>query len=307
MEGWESGLIELAPRVYAYIDPEGTWFKSNLGIVAGDNYTVLIDTQYNAERMRRILKSLREMGLPPVRLIVNTHHHGDHVWANHLLPDAVTISSRATQEVLKLLEKTSPNMYKPLFPSLDFTGAKNTPTQLAFEKGDVILEPPGAPKMVLRILGPAHTVGDLIVYLPDHDIVFAGDIVFYRVTPLAHEGYIEGWLKALDQLAELRPRLIVPGHGPLSTSEALHEVKSYFEVVRRAALRGLEKGLDPLEAALGTELGPYREWRDLERLVPNIERAYMELRGEPPAKPLPNIMETVKKMFKYRAALEAEK
>jgi cyclase len=97
-------LHELLPGVHAWVQPDGTWWVSNAGAVAGDDGVVIIDTCATAERTRRFLAAVAAAtGGAPVRLAVNTHQHGDHTYGNCLLPaSTVIIGHTGMREGLRL-------------------------------------------------------------------------------------------------------------------------------------------------------------------------------------------------------------
>ncbi len=300
---WRGGFTRLAEGVYAYIDPEGTWFKSNSGLLAGDEYSALIDTQYNAVRMQRLLAAAGERGVKEPRLVLLTHHHGDHAWTTHMV-DAAVLAHESTARMIESMLGLDPSMYKALFPDLDFTGARYRVPDAAFTGEKLVLRAPGAPRAEFIHVGHGHTPGDSIVYLPGEKIVFTGDLVFYRVTPLAIDAHISGWIEALEKLLDMDAETYVPGHGPVTGKEGVREAKEYLELVLREAERLAGSGEDLLEMAKKVRLGRFAEWGDPERIVPNLERALMELSGAPPGQPLPNIMETAMKMIQYKRWLQ---
>jgi len=132
----------------------------------------------------------------------------------------------------------------------------------------------------LLYVGPAHTPGDVIVHLPRQRIVFTGDVLFRRCTPIGWEGTYANWIAALDRIVALEPSVIVPGHGPLCGVEGPKEMKAYLEYVRAESRRFFEQGVSELEASKRIDLGPYAGWTEPARLVFNVARAYRELRGE---------------------------
>jgi cyclase len=116
--------------------------------------------------------------------------------------------------------------------------------------------------------------------------LFAGDIIFNGGTPFALAGSIGGWLQALDRLESLGAETIVPGHGAVCGPEAITDVRAYLEFIQTTAKRGMDAGTPPLELAQSLDLGLFANLTDPERLVPNLHRAYSELRGEPWGGPL---------------------
>ncbi len=87
-----AGLHEIVPGVFAWVQPDGTWWVNNAGVVAGDDGVVVVDTCATEQRTRRFLAAVAAAaGDAPVRMAVNTHQHGDHSSGNSLLPDHTVI------------------------------------------------------------------------------------------------------------------------------------------------------------------------------------------------------------------------
>jgi len=225
--------------------------------------------------------------------VVNTHHNGDHCWGNQLFTGAEIIGHRLCAAAF---DKESPELMQQLRdardlpdPGLaafaealreyDFSGIELTPpTTLLDQRLDLDLD--GEPVEIVYV-GPAHTLGDVIVHLPRRRVVFTGDILFRLCTPIGWEGTFANWIAALDHIIALDPEVVVPGHGPVCGSEGPREMKEYLQYVRAEAAASFAQGRDALEAAKHIDLGPYAGWSEPERLFFNVERAYRELRGEP--------------------------
>ena len=107
----------------------------------------------------------------------------------------------------------------------------------------------------------AHTVGDAVVFLPKERVLFAGDIAFHYVTPLAFQGHLGNWIRAADRLLRYDADVIVPGHGPIGTRTDLKRMRDYLILVRREAKRRFDAGMPAEAAAADIELGVYASWR----------------------------------------------
>ncbi len=141
-------------------------------------------------------------------------------------------------------------------------------------------------KVELSFMGPAHTTNDVVAWLPEQRVLFAGDLVFNGGTPFVVMGSVAGSLAALDRLVDLDIGVIVPGHGAVCGRSALADQVAYLRFVQEVAGRGFDAGTPPLELALATDLRQFAALSDPERIVGNLYRAYSELRGEPLGSPI---------------------
>lgn len=276
-------LQEIASGVYAWIQPDGTWWINNAGAVCSDGEVVVVDTCATARRTRLFLDALDvATGGAPVRLAVNTHLHGDHVYGNALLPDSTVIVAHehTRQGILQdfILANTPPVWS----PSPDWgVDAVRAPT-VSF-RDEITLYAGGKPVVVRHPGYSAHTVGDAVAWLPEERVLFTGDLVFHQVTPMIAMGSLDGALRSLDWLASFDAETVVPGHGPLVTGAEFANVlaahRRYYELIRDTAVNGREKGWMPLQAAQEADLGEFADLPDGERLVLNLHRAYADLGG----------------------------
>jgi cyclase len=274
--------VEVADGVFAYVQLDGSWWINNTGFLVGRDGAVAIDTCATERRTRAFLAAVAEVTPKAVRTLVNTHHHGDHTNGNSLLPDATIVGHHRCREGV---------LGSPIGAAGAVFGG--------IEWGDVHLAPPFVTfsdrldihvdelRVELRYIGgPAHTPGDVMAWIPEVSVLFAGDLVFNGGTPFVLMGSVSGSLEALDRVRELQPRTIVPGHGSVCGVGSLDVIGDYLTFVRDLAGQAKAAGLTPLEAARGADLGPYADLLDAERIVGNLHRAYAELDGAPPGAPI---------------------
>jgi cyclase len=270
-------LSEVAPGVLAYVQPDGSWMVNNTGAVLGSSSVLLIDTTSTERRNRALLGAIDEHGGGlPIRAAVNTHHHGDHTYGNWLLPPGIPIVAhhRCREEMLR-----TGLVAQVLFPNVDYGTVELSPPTLTFDK--TITLHVDQTRVELVFVGPAHTTGDVIAWLPDQQVVFTGDLVFHGGHPFLAEGCLANYSAALLRIRELGARVLVPGHGPLAGPDALEGLLDYAEWLSTLARDGFAAGQVPLEVARRADLGRFATWSEPERLVANVARAYSELRGEP--------------------------
>jgi cyclase len=124
---------------------------------------------------------------------------------------------------------------------------------------------------------------DVLAWFPEQSVLFCGDLVFNGGTPFLLMGSVAGCVSALESVVlPLGARTVVPGHGPVfSGTGPIEATLDYLRFVLDLAARGRAAGVSPLDAARQTDLGPFADWPDAERLVGNLHRAYAELGGIP--------------------------
>ncbi|GIW39650.1 MAG: hypothetical protein KatS3mg076_0227 [Candidatus Binatia bacterium] len=290
-------LQALAPGIYACIQPDRGFGWNNSGLVARGGGLV-VDTFFDLPHTRRLLELYSTVLPGPPKRLVNTHHNGDHCWGNQLFEGAEILAHRRcaefmgrelSPEVLQaLVHSPSPPRAMRTFAEdareFDFEGIRITKPTRVFEE-PLELDLDGVAVRLLPV-GPAHTASDVLVYLPDEGIVFAGDVVFRLCTPISWEGTTAGWLAALERIEQLRPSLVVPGHGPVCDLAAVRELGEYFRYVQAEAEACFRAGLPLADACRKIDPGPYAGWTEPERIVFQVARVYRELEGVPWDAPL---------------------
>ncbi|MGO9912998.1 MAG: MBL fold metallo-hydrolase [Acidimicrobiales bacterium] len=286
---YELGLYEVADRVYAYLQPDGSWGFSNAGLVTSSTESLLVDTLFDLKLTRAMLAAMAVVTTDaPISTVVNTHANGDHCYGNQLVDGARIISSAGTAAEMTELPASALHALK----SVDLGEVGNRFVEEAFgafEFGDIDLSPPtetfngsltvtvGDREIELIEVGPAHTGGDVIVHVPDAATVFTGDILFIGSTPIIWAGPTANWLSACDRIRQLAPSVVVPGHGPVARVDALGPLEEYFKWLHSEASARARAGMSALDAAYDIELGEYAGWLDCERIVINVDAIFAEV------------------------------
>ncbi|MFJ3881906.1 MBL fold metallo-hydrolase [Streptomyces sp. NPDC090077] len=277
----EPYVVQPATGVYAYVQPDGGWCLNNAGWISDGGRTLLVDTAATERRALALREAVTASGAPLPRTVVNTHHHGDHTYGNAVFADGAVIVGHDNARAEQL---AAGHQLELIWPATDFGSIEITAPDLTY-RDRLTLHVGGTEVQVLHP-GTAHTTGDSVVWLPRQRVVFTGDLVFAGGTPFLAMGSLAGSLRALELLRSLDAETVVPGHGPLTDASAYDATERYLRYVAELAREGREKGLTPLEAAQGADLGEFAAWRESERLVANLHRAYSELAGEPEGVPL---------------------
>jgi glyoxylase-like metal-dependent hydrolase (beta-lactamase superfamily II) len=314
MRKWsfDKGLKEVGAGCYAWIQPDGSWGYSNSGLIADSGESLLVDTLYDLPKTREMLDAYRK-SIPAAKRIgtlVNTHGNGDHYFGNQLVEAPRIITSRACAEEMKL--RPPSHRAEQLRNWRQFGDAgrffhENLGGKFDLENIELVLPTEvfedrltlnvGSKRVELHNVGPAHTGGDTLVYLPQDRIVYTGDIIFADAHPIVWDGPVSNWIKACDLMLQWNAEVIVPGHGPIGDLGVVRATKQYFEYVTGAARKRFDAGMAADEAVRDISLAEFKGWLDPERIVVNVHALYREFRGEPGA---PDFFEMSAKMLHFR-------
>ena len=293
-------VCEVSAGVYAYIQPDGTWWINNTGFLTGQQGVISIDSCATQRRTQAYLDAIAAVTPAPVRALVNTHHHGDHTFGNCLFPAAAIIAhENARTEAIAF----GPPRDLPFWDGPDWGELTLDPPFVTF--ADQVTVHAGDLRAQVRYVGTAaHTTNDSIVWLPERSVLFCGDLIFNGGTPFLLMGSVAGAIEVLENVVRpLGARTIVPGHGPVfEGSEPIDATLDYLRFVTDVAARGRHAGLSPLDAARETGLGRFAAWPDAERIVGNLHRAYAELDGAPNGAPV-DIIAALSDMVTYNGGV----
>lgn len=305
------GLREVAPRTWAWLQPNGGLGESNAGLIAGDGASLLVDTLWDERLARRMLDAMAPcLADAPLRQAFVTHPDGDHWWGNAALPAATEVVAlpaceramrkEAPPRVLRAMTgaagalRHAPGRFGAVagrmhaqFAPFDWQGARLRFPDRTIADG-ATLDVGGRVVRVLD-LGPVHSPADAVVHVPDAGVVFAADLLFIGVAPIMWHGPVETWLTALDALLALDAETYVPGHGPPCGRAEIEQLAAYWRWLREGVAEQRAAGRSASEAARRLVRSPeharFAGWLNPERILVNVATTYREP-GElsPPAR-----------------------
>ena len=233
----EIELTKIAEYIYSYLNISGAGPENSLGanraVVVGEKFAVAIDSGISAKEGKRFIQDIQKVTQKPVKFLVNTHGHPDHVFGNSEFEKigAIIVSHERSKnmihkldvaaeiEKLKDVGMTEEDMEGTVLssPTLTFD------SKMGLDLGNFTIE--------ILHFGRAHTAGDILIHIPEEKVLFTGDILETDYHPYVGdpEADIDGWIKVLERMMDLDIERFIPGHGPVSSKEDVAALIKYLK------------------------------------------------------------------------------
>jgi quinoprotein relay system zinc metallohydrolase 2 len=254
---------------------------ANLGFVVGKDAVAVIDTGGSVQEGRRLLAAIRARTRTPIRYIISTHAHPDHVFGHAAFEheDAVFVGHRNLPRAFAMRGQFYLDAYRRSLGDKLIADVKIiAPTKLVEDALSLDL---GGRTLAVKAWRAAHTDNDLTVLDENSGSLFTGDLVVAQHIPVL-DGSLLGWLAVIDELMLMRPKRILPGHGPVieSWSEALADQRRYLERLAADVRRLISQGAS-ISAAGGAAAAEKNRWHLFQEYnVRNATAAFAELEWE---------------------------
>lgn len=311
------GLHDIGNGHFAYLQPSGTWGYSNAGLVIDGSESLLVDTLFDETLTAEMLSAMKDatgIGGDEITTLVNTHANGDHTFGNRLVRNAEILASTASAEemteqppaMLAEMVRRAPDMgevgefFLHCFGDFDFAGVTLRAPTRTFT--GTLTVPVGDKTVELIEVGPAHTHGDVLAYVPDDRVVYTGDILFVNGTPIIWAGPVGNWIDACNRILGWDVDTVVPGHGPITDKAGVAAMRDYLIYIDREARQRFEAGMSAEEAAFDISVSDYSSWSDGERIAVNVDTLYREYRGDDGAPDVAALFGLMARLYKDRSA-----
>jgi glyoxylase-like metal-dependent hydrolase (beta-lactamase superfamily II) len=277
----ENKTIKVSPHVY--VIPDGRVnLVPNIGIIVGTRATLIVDAGMGPRNGQAVLRELAKVSKNTDLYFTTTHFHPEHMTGVQAFPaDAIVIRPEVQQEEVDRKQPEFIHNFSQRTPDLKalLQDVKPRPPDILYDR-EAKLDLGGITVRLLW-LGPAHTRGDSFIFVEEDGVLFTGDAVINRFFPIFPDADASGknWLAILDQLDELHPRTIVPGHGEVGDAGLIGIERTYLKAVqaRVVELKAQGKSADESAKLLSAEFrAKYPDWENPGWIADAVERFYAE-------------------------------
>jgi glyoxylase-like metal-dependent hydrolase (beta-lactamase superfamily II) len=299
---------QLAPGVYAAIHLHGGWAIGNSGIIDLGDRTVVFDSTLTPLSAAELRRAAEELTGRPTAFVVNSHFHNDHIWGNQAFaPETDIVSTKGTLQAIRTHGVETYNRFrdsaatelerlraehdkesddrqrKELFGWIAYhqglveslPALRVRPPNVTFE-GRMTLQGSERAAQLIEYQG-GHSPSDVVLSLPEEDILFAGDLLFIGCHPYLGGGNPDQLPRIIESLAQHHPKLLVPGHGPVGTADDLTTLCEYIEALDRLAQQLVAEGSPEKATDRVPVPEPYVDWEVPSFFTQNLRFLYRRL------------------------------
>jgi cyclase len=266
---------QLAPGVYYRAADRDRKIIANAGWIVFRDYVLVIDANY-PWGAKAILADVRKTTNKPIRFVFDTHYHADHSFGNSVWVDAgATIV--CSRECAAESKAKNPKLWAADTGTGEFSlkSVRLEHPQVGFQ--DRLVFDDGEHRVELTHVGPGHTIGDAIAYLPKEKILFTGDLcVNFAGNNIADpDADPDNWLRVVDDLIKKDVTTLIPGHGGKGTTDTLHGQRAYLADMISGVRNGMAQGLTGEQLAKQLDLKKHNPWgQDQARNEVSIRAVY---------------------------------
>jgi glyoxylase-like metal-dependent hydrolase (beta-lactamase superfamily II) len=252
--------------------------SNNIWVVFEDHVAV-IDANF-PDGAADVVAAIRKTTNKPIRYVFDTHHHGDHAYGNSVFfKEGATVVAQAN--CARLMREFGPAEFEEAGKGP--TGRKDVASSFLKTPGivfdDRLVLDDGKQRVEFLFMGHAHTAGDAVAWLPKHGILCTGDACVNGAYNFMGHSDSGSWVKALEKMADLKPKMVCPGHGPVAGADLIQKQKRYFVDLRDEVGKGIKQAKDLKSLQDSIKFPWYEQWTGVPVKPDNIEHVYKELTG----------------------------
>ncbi len=278
----------VADGVYAIISPaksfpdaENKGWNSNSAFVETSEGILVFDTGSSETIGKALIKTIRTVSNKPIKWVINSHSHGDHWLGNGAFVAEKPAQMIASDVAIALMHKGGHDWVDRFNTMSDGATGKFTPVPAKDAVVKAIVRSFGGVQVEILFSGNSHSPGDIVFWLPQKGVMLTGDTLYTKRPPATFDAQVKQWAVFLNEMAGLKPKTVIPGHGPVSDVSGLTNLHDYFVTLWTLVAEGYDEGLPDYEIAPGIK-EKMKRFEEIypglyERLGESISHVYLQV------------------------------
>lgn len=249
---------QVAEGVYAIVSPaksfpniENKGWNSNTAFVETSEGLLVFDTGSSETIGKALIKAIRTVSNKPIKWVINSHSHGDHWLGNGAFVAEKPLEMIASDVATGLMHKSGHDWVDRFNTMTDGATGKFTPVPAKNPLVKAMKRSFGGVAVQILFSGNSHSPGDIVFWLPQQGVLLTGDTMYTQRPPATFDAQVKQWAVFLKELEGLKPKAVIPGHGPVSDISAVTNLHDYFTTLWTLVAEGYEEGLSDYEIAPG--------------------------------------------------------
>lgn len=249
---------KVAEGVYAIISPaksfpnaENKGWNSNTAIVETAGGLLVFDTGSSETIGKALIKTIRTVSDKPIKWVINSHSHGDHWLGNGAFAAEKPAQMIASDVAIELMHQMGHEWVGRFHDMTEGATGKFEPLPAKDAVVKAMERSFGGVKVQILFSGNSHSPGDIVFWLPQKGVLLTGDTLYTQRPPATFDAQVKQWALFLNEMAGLKPKVVIPGHGPVSDVSAVTNLHDYFHTLWELVAAGYDEGLSDFEIAPG--------------------------------------------------------
>ena len=249
---------KVADGVYAIISPassfpnaENKGWNSNSAFVETSEGLLVFDTGSSETIGKALIKTIRTVSKKPIKWVINSHSHGDHWMGNGAFVAEKPAQMIASDVAIDLMGKMGHEWVDRFNTMSEGATGKFEPVPAKNAVVKAVAREFGGVQVEILFSGNSHSPGDIVFWLPQKSVLLTGDTLYTKRPPATFDAQVKQWVVFLDEMAGLKPKAVIPGHGPVSDVSGLTNLHDYFHTLWELVAVGYDEGQPDFEIAPG--------------------------------------------------------
>ncbi len=279
---------QVAEGVYAIVSPandfpneENLGWNSNAAFVITEDGLLVFDTGSSETIGKALIKTIRSVSDAPIKWVINSHSHGDHWLGNGAFEAEQPAEMVASDVAIELMKKNGFDWVDRFSNMTDGATGRFTPVPAKNAVTQAVERQFGGLKVQILFSGNSHSPGDIVFWLPQKKVLLTGDTMYTERPPATFDADVKQWIAFLDEMGQLQPKVVIPGHGPVSGVESISNLRDYFDTMWSLVAEGYDEGKMDYEiaASVKEEMKHFEaEYAGLyDRLGESVSHVYLQV------------------------------